>query len=135
MKRVRGFTLIEILVALAVVGMGLAALITASGRSTRNAAELRDRTYANWVARNVLTEIRLEQEALGTATRRGEEELGGETWAWEAEIREAGIPVLDQILVRVGRPGADGSIVTISGFRLTEPQAVLRQAPREEEQE
>src|SRR5690606_22980352 len=59
-RRARGFTLIEILVALAVVGVGLAALITASGRSTRDAAELRDRTYANWVARNVLAEIRLE---------------------------------------------------------------------------
>lgn len=133
-RRARGFTLIEILVALAVVGVGLAALITASGRSTRDAAELRDRTYANWVARNVLAEIRLEYETLGDETRRGEETLGGQEWAWQAEIREAGIPVLRQIIVRVSRPEEEGSVVTISGFRLTEPQAVIQQQAAERDE-
>lgn len=122
MKNERGFTLMEILVALAVVGIALAALLGASGRATRDAAELRDRTYANWVAQNVLTEIRISEETLETGTRRGTETMVGQTWTWTAEISAAAIPSLRHILIHVGREGAEGSIVTMSAFRLTQPQ-------------
>ena len=122
MKRARGFTLVEILVALFVVGIGLAALIVSSGKSTREAAGLRDRTYASWVAQNVLTEIRIAPEALDTGTRRGEELLGGERWVWTAEISSAAVPQLRNIRIQVTREGTDGAIVTMSAFRLAQPQ-------------
>ena len=122
MKRQAGFTLMEILVALAVVGVGLAALLGASGSATREAAELRERTYAGWVAQNVLAELRLSDEALSTGVRRGEEELAGELWFWTADISEAALPALRHIMIRVRREGQEGSIVAMSAFRLTEPQ-------------
>lgn len=124
MKRTRGFTLMEILVALAVVGISLAALIGASGSATREAADLRDRTYANWVAQNVLTEIRISPETLNTGTRRGEEMLGGERWTWTAEISEAAMPSLRHIEIKVGRENVEGSVVTLTAFRLAQPQIV-----------
>ncbi len=122
MKRARGFTLMEILVALAVVGVGLAALIGKSAESTRSAADLRDRTYAGWVAQNVLTEIRITPQTLNTGTRHGEEMLAGERWTWTVEINEAAVPSLRNVVVRVSRDGDDGSIVTLSSFQLTQPQ-------------
>lgn len=122
MKTSRGFTLMEILVALAVVGIGLAALLGASARSTREAADLRDRTYAGWVAQNVLTEIRISPETLDTGRREGDEVLGGQRWTWTAEINAAAVPSLRHIMIRVGREDTDGSIVTLSAFRLTQPQ-------------
>ncbi|HEX6929957.1 MAG TPA: type II secretion system minor pseudopilin GspI [Gammaproteobacteria bacterium] len=125
MRTQRGFTLMEILVALAVVGIGLAALLGASGRATREAADLRDRTYAGWVAQNVLAEIRVSPETLSTGTRDGDEMLGGERWTWTAEISEAAIPALRHIIIRVGKEDTEGSIVTMSAFRLTEPQQQL----------
>lgn len=124
MNRAAGFTLMEILVALAVVGIGLAALIGKSAESTRAEAALRDRTYAGWVAQNVLTEIRISPEALDTGTREGEETLAGERWTWTAEISEAAVPSLRHIEVRVGREDSEGSIVTMSAFRLAQPQVV-----------
>lgn len=129
MRNVRGFTLMEILVALAVVGIALAALLGASGRATRDAAELRDRTYANWVAQNVLTEIRISPETLDTGTRRGTEMMVGQNWAWTAEINAAALPSLRQIVIRVGREDVEGSIVTLSAFRLTQPQAMAPPVP------
>lgn len=122
MKHTRGFTLIEVLVALAVIGIGLGALIVSSGRTTGEAADLRDRTYASWVAQNVLTEIRISPEALDTGTRRGTELMGGERWEWTVEISQAGVPQLRHLRIQVGREGSEGSVVTMVAFRLAEPQ-------------
>lgn len=122
MKHARGFTLVEILVALAVVGVGLAALIAKSAESTRSAADLRDRTYAGWVAQNVLTEIRISNEAMQTGSRSGEEVLAGERWTWTADINEAVVPSLRNVVIRVSRDNQDGSIVTVSSFQLAQPQ-------------
>lgn len=127
MNSERGFTLVEILVALAVVAVALAALLGASGRATREASELRDRTYAGWVAQNVITELRLSEETLSTGVRRGEEELAGQTWEWTADVSEAAVPMLRHLLVRVRRQGEEGATVTVSAFRLTEPQQRVQQ--------
>ena len=58
MKR-RGFSLIEVLVALAVVAIALVALLAAAGRMARDADHRRELTLADWVAANVLVETRL----------------------------------------------------------------------------
>lgn len=129
MRRARGFTLMEILVALAVVGIGLAALIGASARATHEAAGLRDRTFAGWVAQNVLTEIRVSPETLDTGTRDGEEMLGGERWEWTAEITPAVVPQLRHIEIKVRRENTEGSIVTLTAFRLTQPQVLPESVP------
>ncbi len=57
--RHRGFTLLEVLVALAVLAIAMAALIKTGGENTRSAAYLRDKTLAQWVAMNVIAEQRL----------------------------------------------------------------------------
>lgn len=131
MKNAGGFTLMEILVALAVVGIALAALLGSSAKSTREAADLRDRTYAGWVAQNVLTEIRTSPEALDTGTRRGDEMLGGERWTWTAQISAAAVPSLRHILIKVSRGEEKGSIVTLSAFRLAQPQQAVETVVRQ----
>ena len=55
----RGFTLIEVLVALAIVTVGMAALLSALGSSADSATYLRDKTFAEWVALNRIEEVRL----------------------------------------------------------------------------
>ena len=59
--RYAGFTLLEVLVALAVLAIGLGAIITAAGQSAGNVSYLRDRTLAAWVAENKLNELLLAQ--------------------------------------------------------------------------
>jgi len=61
-RAVRGFTLIEVLVALVIVAIALGAGIKAAGALTSNAERLAEVSTAQWCAENLLTELRLTQQ-------------------------------------------------------------------------
>ncbi|HWJ95064.1 MAG TPA: type II secretion system minor pseudopilin GspI [Telluria sp.] len=58
----RGFTLLEVLVALVIVGTALGAGLRAVGSLTQNSAGLRTAMMATWSAENRLVQIRLQRE-------------------------------------------------------------------------
>jgi len=60
--RSRGFTLIEVLVALVIVAIALAAGIKAAGALANNAERLTQVSAAQWCAENQLTDLRLTQQ-------------------------------------------------------------------------
>jgi general secretion pathway protein I len=84
----RGFTLLEVLVALVVLAIAMAALIKGGAENARSAAYLRDKTLAQWVAMNVIAEQRLADEWPSAQTRRGSEEMGGHEWFWQLKVVE-----------------------------------------------
>ena len=55
----RGFTLIEVMVALAIVALALTAIAASMNQMIDSATTMRDRTYASWIAQNKITEFRL----------------------------------------------------------------------------
>jgi general secretion pathway protein I len=61
-ERRDGFTLLEVLVALVIVGTALAASLRAIGSLTQNSSDLRAAMMATWSAENRLTQIRLAHE-------------------------------------------------------------------------
>lgn len=61
-KIARGFTLLEVLVALVIIGTALAASLRAIGSLTQNSSDLRAAMMATWSAENRLTQIRLTHE-------------------------------------------------------------------------
>jgi general secretion pathway protein I len=67
-SRVRGFTLVEVLVALIVVAMGLAALMVAVSGTARTSGQLRDKTLAQWIALNHISEVRLNVNKSGSGS-------------------------------------------------------------------
>jgi general secretion pathway protein I len=64
-QRIRGFTLIEVLVALAIVAVALGAGIKAAGALSMNAQRLVDVSAAQWCADNQLTGLKLAKQFPG----------------------------------------------------------------------
>ncbi len=81
-----GFTLLEVMVALAVVAIALGAIIKGASDNAATAGWLRDRTLAHFVAMNQVAELQLAQSWPAPGKRHGDVELAHREWRWQAEI-------------------------------------------------
>lgn len=81
-----GFTLVEVLVALAIVSIALLAALRAAGQGTNNVSELRSRLLAGWVAENILAEHRARGDWLPLGLQRGTGRQGGLDFVWREEV-------------------------------------------------
>ncbi|HEU4532274.1 MAG TPA: type II secretion system minor pseudopilin GspI [Steroidobacteraceae bacterium] len=84
-RRGGGFTLVEVLVALAIVVVGLAALFNVASQTVRSSAYLREKMLAEWIALNKLTETRVSGTVPAQAKSEGEIEYANLQWRWELE--------------------------------------------------
>ncbi len=86
--RVGGFTLIEMIVAVAVLATAMAAILSGMARYADNAGHLRDRSFAIWIAHNRMTEIELSPVWPDVGKSDGEMEMAGLEWKWEVEVQK-----------------------------------------------
>ncbi len=84
----KGFTLLEVLVALAVLAIALTSLLKGVFGNAANEAYLRDKTFAQWVAMNVVAEQQLAEKWPDKGKKQGSEAMGGHEWFWRYEIKE-----------------------------------------------
>jgi general secretion pathway protein I len=118
-SRVTGFTLLEVLIALAVLALSMGAAIKAVGDYTNNEAYLRDRTIAMWVARNVLVRFQVENEWPDVGERKGTEEMGRREWRWLGVISQTEEEELRRLDVKVfalDSEDDESPISVLSGF-------------------
>jgi general secretion pathway protein I len=115
-KSRKGFTLLEVLVALAIVGISLIAVAGKMVQMLNAASTMRDRTYASWIAHNKITEMRLANVIPEVSASSGEVDYAGVEWAWRAVISETGVENLYRIDVTISFPGGDPLMRPVSGF-------------------
>ena len=115
--RSTGFILIEVLVALVVVALGVAAAMSAILSAATSAERLRERAYAEWVATNRLTEIRIAPEFPSIGRREGVAQMADRDWEWRENVRATSIDGVVQIVVEVRPRGSSDWLVTMSGAR------------------
>lgn len=86
----KGFTLIEIVIAVAVLGIAMAAVIKGISENLANISHLREKTFATWVAANTLKEMEINQAWSDGGRQTGESVMSGYTfyWRWQMEKTE-----------------------------------------------
>ncbi len=111
----RGFTLVEVMVALVVVALSLTGIAVVLGNMLSNASWLKESTYASWIAQNKIVELRAANEYPNTDETSGNVTYANSEWTWRAVVTETGIENLWRVDVSVSRPNGD-NIRTVTGF-------------------
>jgi general secretion pathway protein I len=102
-----GFTLIEVIIALFVIALGMGALLSTLVSAADNAGHLREKSFAEWVALNRISEARLAQVRPTAGVTTGETEFAGAKWQWRQTVTEIQIKGIKQLAVAVARADPD----------------------------
>lgn len=118
----RGFTLVEVLVALAIVSIALLAALRTAGLGTAQSGEHRARLLAGWVGENRLAEHRARGDWLPTGITRGTELQGGSEFSWREEVIASPNPSFRQVDVLVfSGADEDHMLARFTGFSVNPP--------------
>ena len=117
MKPDSGFTLIEILVALAILALALSAAMATVHGTVMFGATLEDRVLAGWIAENHISEFRLGIDTPDVGESGDTVEFAGRDWRWTARVSETPAEGLMRIDVDVAyADDPDRVLITLSGF-------------------
>jgi general secretion pathway protein I len=117
MSRDRGFTLVEILVALAIVAIALTAGMRALTQATDSAAALKARTLALWIAQDRLAAAQIETPWPALGSYNGEAMQAGATFVWSATVGTTPNPAFRRIEIVVAEPQSpDYALARLTGF-------------------
>ncbi|HQR02575.1 MAG: type II secretion system minor pseudopilin GspI [Proteobacteria bacterium] len=121
MNITRGFTLLEALIALAVLAIGLGTVMRALGISAQATDQLRQRQLALWVAQNHLDEMRVLRQFPALGNSSGQERQGKETFIWRMRVLTTPNPGFRRMEVQVYGVDTSSPLATLTGFA-TVPQ-------------
>jgi general secretion pathway protein I len=109
-----GFTLIEMLVALAIFSLAALALLRLSGATVSTTARLQDQALAQIVARNIAVETLTDPSPPAFGVTGGETVNAGRNWLWTRRTARSPEPRIQQILIHVASDrGREGATLTI----------------------
>jgi len=112
-----GFSLLEVLVALAIVALALTAIVRAAGLAADATVAERERTLAAWVAANALAETLIAEPFPAVGERRGRERMGPSDYVWRMVVQPTEDPEIRRLDVRVYTAGSESrALATLSGF-------------------
>lgn len=113
----RAFTLVEVMVALSIVAIGMLAAFSAVNQIVSDTTYMREKTLADWIAMNRMTDIRLEGELPEIGESDGEVEFATQSWRWVSRVSETAVESLRRIEVDVAlADDPDAVLITLAGF-------------------
>lgn len=113
MKANAGFTLIEVLMALAILAIALTAIIKATSQNIKDTVYLQNKTIAAMVGTQALNEARAGLIKLPT---KEETEFLNRTWPWEGTQEDTPNPHIKKIAVTVFAPSTEKEIVHLESY-------------------
>lgn len=118
-----GFTLIEILVALAIVALALGAVVAETGHYITAMARMQDRTLGHWIAVDRVTEAQLSGTWPSTGNTDGTVEFAGREWLWTLRVSETPNENMRRLDVEVRAASDESDVVATAIGYLRRPDA------------
>lgn len=112
----RGFTLLEVMIALLVITLGIGAVINTTSESGWKSAQMKQRTIAGWVAQNQIAAYRARRTWSNKLDHTGEVKMANADWIWKMKVSPTGDPSLRKLDVDVFLKGEDGIKASFSGY-------------------
>lgn len=117
-KKHQGFTLIEVLIALAILSIALTAIIRATSQNIRDTSYIQNKTIANWVGIKIINETRAGILKLPVKPDHLEQktEMLGQQWAWEGYLSPTPNPHIQEIHVDVSQTRGNKKIISLVSY-------------------
>jgi len=103
MTRSRGFTLIEVLVALLVFGLIATAAAEVGSQYISSFERVRDKTLAGWIADNRINTLRLAEDLPGISENSTDTDYGSFRWRVTTAVKATAEPTMRRIEVSVAK--------------------------------
>lgn len=119
MKKIGGFTLIEVLIALAILGIAMTAIIKSTSQNIKDTYYVQQKTIANWVATKVISEARAGIIKLPNAPDEASEEIEmlGQQWVCKAQLAATPNPKIKEVKARVAlKTNEDEPVLSLTGY-------------------
>jgi general secretion pathway protein I len=122
-NKLAGFTLIEVLIALAILSISLTAIIKSTSQSIKDTIYLQDKTIAHWVGLKVMNEARAGMLNLSPQSEKvtDETEMLSEKWTWDASLKPTNTPHITEIDVDVYRQSDNAKMASLVSYSYAEP--------------
>jgi general secretion pathway protein I len=99
--KLAGFTLIEVMLAMAVFAIAGVALLGVADNNYRHISHLEEQMFANWIASNQLVEVSLDKTWPPKNNRKGKVEMAGRTWYWQQKVSKTTNKELRSLVMEV----------------------------------
>lgn len=108
----RGFTLIEVMLAMAIFSVAGIAILGTTDTNARNLGHLESKIVASWVASNQMVEVTLDNTWPPKNNRKGKVELAGQEWFWQQKVIKTTDKDLRAIVMEVRLQEKDEAALT-----------------------
>ena len=116
-RRAKGFTLIEVMVALSIFALAGTAILKAASEHLSSIGQIESVTFANWVASNRLNQLQLETTWPPKNNVKGNMEMADRTWYWKQTVTKTNDDDLRSVTIFVGEDKTyNDSVTSVTTF-------------------
>ena len=116
MSVARGFTLLECVIALAILAIAMTSALRAVGNTAQSSAALRERTLAGWIAQNRFAELRMSGAWPAVGRHDGSAAQAGRTYVWHEDVQPTPNPLFRRVEVHVFDDAGLTPLAQLTGF-------------------